>query len=63
MEMVFSILVMIIYVALLIYILSLLIRLVRAVEEIANRSGLAARMLEVMLDKITSKSGDITPPA
>jgi Ca2+/H+ antiporter len=51
-----AILITIIYLAIIIFIISLAVRLVRAVEEIANKAGSATRMLEVIIQKIDNNS-------
>ncbi len=51
-----------VWLGLLILMIWLAIRLVRAVEEIADKSGLATRMLEVMIEKIVDKSTNSHPP-
>lgn len=50
------ILITVIYLGIIIFIISLAVRLVRAVEEIANKAGLATRMLEVIIQKIDNNS-------
>ncbi len=47
---------MLLWLGFIIFSISLAVRLVRAVEEIASKSGLATRILEVMVEKVE------TPP-
>ena len=53
---VFPVFLMFLWLGFIIFSISLAVRLVRAVEEIASKSGLATRILEVIVEKVK------TPP-
>ncbi len=52
----------VVYIGVLIYLITLLARLVKAVEHIADKTGKTAQMLERMVDKLES-APDTLPPA
>ncbi len=56
-----TLLIIAIQIAILIFLITMFIRLVKAVEHIADKTGKSAQMLERMVDKLESAPGNLPP--